>query len=287
MRHAEGLTARIPCFEGRPIVSNLNPIHIRADVAAQHKNDCNAEREAIQAHNEAIRSAAEVGDNGTRELLESILIDEQDHIDWIEAQQDQIAQMGIESFFPEDGLTVVCLLKTGIRKGWLRIKHTQDGGRVAALGQPGLLVGAQWKQSRCYCPPARKVIMRIEHVAIWTQRLEQLREFYEKFFGARASSRYVNQETQFESYFLTFSSGARLELMQSRGVEDPSDGLGFPRTGYAHMAFSVGSREQVEERTAHLSGAGYQVASAPRLTGDGYYESVVLDPDGNRIEITI
>jgi len=129
--------------------------------------------------------------------------------------------------------------------------------------------------------------MRIEHVAIWTRRLEQLREFYETFFGASASAKYVNQETRFESYFLTFSSGARLELMQAPKVEDSSGSLGFQRAGYAHLAFSVGSREQVEELTAHLSAAGYQVASAPRFTGDGYYESVVLDPDGNRIEITI
>ncbi len=129
--------------------------------------------------------------------------------------------------------------------------------------------------------------MRIEHVAIWTRRLEQLKEFYEVYFEAKASSKYVNQETRFESYFLTFSSGTRLELMQSPQVADSPDSLGFQRTGYAHMAFSVGSREQVEARTAHLRAAGYQVASAPRLTGDGYYESVVLDPDGNRIEITV
>ncbi len=101
MRHAEKLIARILFFEGRPIVSNLNPIHIGAEVAAQHKNDWNAERGAIQSYNEAIRLAVEVGDNGTRELLESILTDEEDHIDWIEVQQDQIAQMGIENYLSQ------------------------------------------------------------------------------------------------------------------------------------------------------------------------------------------
>ena len=101
MKHAERLIARILFLEGKPIVSNLNPIHIGADVAAQHKNDWQAERDAIQAYNEGIRLAVDSGDNGTRELLESILIDEEDHIDWIEAQQDQIAQMGIENYLAQ------------------------------------------------------------------------------------------------------------------------------------------------------------------------------------------
>jgi bacterioferritin len=98
MKHAERLIARILFLEGKPIVSNLNPIHIGADVAAQHNRDWQAERDAIQAYNESIRLAVEARDNGTRELLESILADEEDHIDWIEAQQDQIAQMGIENY---------------------------------------------------------------------------------------------------------------------------------------------------------------------------------------------
>ena len=98
MKHAEKLIARILFFEGKPIVSQLNPMHIGPDVAAQLKNDWHAERDAIQAYNEGIRLAANVGDNGTRELLKSILVEEEDHIDWIEAQQDQIAQIGIENY---------------------------------------------------------------------------------------------------------------------------------------------------------------------------------------------
>lgn len=101
MKHAERLIARILFLEGKPIVSALNPIHIGADVAAQHRNDWNAERTAIEAYNESVRLAVQVGDNGTRELLESILVDEEDHIDWIEAQQDQIAQMGIENYLAQ------------------------------------------------------------------------------------------------------------------------------------------------------------------------------------------
>jgi lactoylglutathione lyase len=128
--------------------------------------------------------------------------------------------------------------------------------------------------------------MRIEHIAIWTRRLEQLKGFYEAHFGAEVSRKYMNPETGFESYFLSFSSGARLELMRSPTVADLPDGPEDQPAGYAHFAFSVGCKEQVERLTADLSAAGYKVASAPRTTGDGYYESVVLDPDGNRVEIT-
>ena len=98
MKHAEKLIARILFLEGRPIVSTLNPMHIGAEVADQLKNDWQAERDAIKAYNDGIRLAAEVGDNGTHELLKSILVDEEDHLDWIEAQQDQIAQMRIENY---------------------------------------------------------------------------------------------------------------------------------------------------------------------------------------------
>ncbi len=98
MKHAEKLIARILFLDGMPIVSNLNPIHIGADVEAQHKNDWNAEHDAIQAYNEAIRLAVEVDDNGTRELLELILVEEEAHIDWLEAQLDQINQMGLENY---------------------------------------------------------------------------------------------------------------------------------------------------------------------------------------------
>ena len=129
--------------------------------------------------------------------------------------------------------------------------------------------------------------MRIEHVALWTTNLERLKEFYETHFGARANNKYRNPETGFESYFLTFSSGARLELMYSPAVADLSDSPEVQPVGYAHLAFAAGSKERVEELTAELGAAGYVVAGAPRTTGDGYFESVVLDPDGNRVEITI
>ncbi len=101
MRHAEKLIARIIFLEGKPIVSDLNPIHIGSEVEAQHKNDWNAENYAIKMYNQDIHLAVEVGDNGTRELLESILTEEEAHIDWIEAQLDEISQMGIQHYLAE------------------------------------------------------------------------------------------------------------------------------------------------------------------------------------------
>ncbi len=127
----------------------------------------------------------------------------------------------------------------------------------------------------------------IEHIAIWTQDLEQLRAFYETYFQAHAGKKYVNSIKQFESYFLDFQSGARLEIMQTPGLEKP-DGLGnLVPTGYAHLAFGVGSEAEVDALTDLLRTAGYPVVDGPRWTGDGYYESVILDPDGNRVEITV
>jgi bacterioferritin len=101
MKHAEKLIGRIIFLEGRPVVSNLNKINIGATVDAQHKNDHEAEEMAIKAYNEGIKLAVEVGDNGTRDLLEEILEDEEAHIDWIEAQQDQIEQMGLQVYLGE------------------------------------------------------------------------------------------------------------------------------------------------------------------------------------------
>lgn len=101
MGHAEKLIARILFLEGMPVVSKLNKITIGASVDAQHKNDWNSENDAVAAYNKAIRIAVEVGDNGTRELLESILGDEEAHIDWLEAQLDQISQMGVQNYLVE------------------------------------------------------------------------------------------------------------------------------------------------------------------------------------------
>ena len=129
--------------------------------------------------------------------------------------------------------------------------------------------------------------MRIEHVAIWTRELERLRAFYERWFGARAGERYENASTGFSSYFLELGSGARLELMAMDSIPDSLADPLAQATGLIHFAVSLGSEAAVDELTAQLAADGVPVLDGPRRTGDGYYESVVLDPDGNRIELTV
>ena len=129
--------------------------------------------------------------------------------------------------------------------------------------------------------------MRIEHIAIWSKDLEKLKAFYLKYFHAISGEKYVNQKKNFQSYFLSFDSGCRLELMQMPGIARHEHGFDQQFIGLIHFAVSVGSRQKVDELTEQLRNDGYQIVGEPRTTGDGYYESVVLDPEGNRIEITI
>lgn len=128
--------------------------------------------------------------------------------------------------------------------------------------------------------------MHLDHFALWTTDLERLKAFYVTYFGATAGEKYVNPTRGFESYFLSFAGGARLEIMTQPSVASERP-LGAPAAGYAHLAIAVGSVERVEALTETLRSAGFTIAGAPRWTGDGYYESVVLDPDGNVIELTV
>jgi lactoylglutathione lyase len=128
--------------------------------------------------------------------------------------------------------------------------------------------------------------MKIEHVAIWTRDLERLKEFYVKYFDVEVNSKYVNPKRGFESYFLRFDPGARIELMSLPSLSD-AEKSDLPIIGYAHIAISLGSKEAVDGLTSKLQSDGHVLVSGPRLTGDGYYESVFLDPDGNQLEITV
>jgi lactoylglutathione lyase len=130
-------------------------------------------------------------------------------------------------------------------------------------------------------------MVRIEHIAFWTDDLDRLADFYKKYFGAEAAPIYVNSAKGFESRFLSFESGARLEVMKTSTLNPVKAERGAQRMGLAHLAVSVGSRQGVEELTARLKLDGFQVVDGPRQTGDGYFESVVLDPDGNRVEVTV
>lgn len=127
--------------------------------------------------------------------------------------------------------------------------------------------------------------MRIEHVAIWTTDLARCKHFYTAYFGAAAGPHYLNPAKGFESCFLSFDGGARLEAMTTTTLSLAQLPPGAQRLGLTHLAISVGSERAVDELTMRLRGDGISIVDGPRRTGDGYYESVVIDPDGNRIEI--
>lgn len=127
--------------------------------------------------------------------------------------------------------------------------------------------------------------MKIEHIALYVNDLEQARDFFLKYFEASANEGYHNPRTDFRSYFLSFRDGSRLEIMTKPDLSDSGDLLN--RFGYAHIAFSVGSKEAVDSLTEQLKKDGYSVISGPRTTGDGYYESCILGFEGNIIEITV
>lgn len=129
--------------------------------------------------------------------------------------------------------------------------------------------------------------MRIEHIAIWTLEIERLKLFYEKYFQCKASEKYINTTKNFESYFLTFDGGARIEIMRMPSVQGRGTDCGELFVGVAHFAVSVGSKQEVISLTERLRRDGFSVVGEPRTTGDGYFESIIKDPDGNLIEITI
>ncbi len=127
--------------------------------------------------------------------------------------------------------------------------------------------------------------MRIEHIAMYVNDLEAARDFFVRYFNATSNEGYHNKTTDFRSYFLSFDNGSRLEIMKKPVMEDGEKALN--RTGYIHIAFSVGSKEAVDYFTGRIKADGYEVISGPRTTGDGYYESCIVGIEGNQIEITV
>lgn len=127
--------------------------------------------------------------------------------------------------------------------------------------------------------------MKIEHIAMYVNDLENAKDFFVNYLEAVSNDGYHNVKTGFRSYFLSFDDGARLELMNKPQMSDNEKEIN--RTGYIHVAFSVGSKEKVDELTTRLKDDGYEVLSGPRITGDGYYESCVIGIEGNQIELTI
>ncbi len=127
--------------------------------------------------------------------------------------------------------------------------------------------------------------MVIEHIAMYVNDLESARDFFVKYLGAKSNDGYHNVKTGFRSFFVSFDGGARIEIMNKPEMADDNKELN--RTGYAHIAFSVGSKERVDELTEQIKNAGYEVVSGPRTTGDGYYESCIVAIEGNQIELTV
>ncbi len=127
--------------------------------------------------------------------------------------------------------------------------------------------------------------MFIDHVAIWTKDLEKIKAFYQKYFNFKSNNKYINKDKNFESYFLSFENGARIELMKMPGIPENKNDSIKQYIGITHIAINVNGRENVNRIMEKLKNDGYEVISLPRETGDGYYESCVLDPEGNRVEI--
>jgi len=129
--------------------------------------------------------------------------------------------------------------------------------------------------------------MTLEHVAIWTNNLEALKDYYIKYFQAVCNNKYSNNKKGFESYFLSFESGARLEIMNMPGIPaNLNDTVNAQHQGIIHLAFGVSSMEKVDAKAKELQQDGFIILSGPRTTGDGYYEFETLDPDNNRLEVT-
>lgn len=130
-------------------------------------------------------------------------------------------------------------------------------------------------------------MIKIEHLAIWAKDIDVLKAFYEKYFGAISNKLYHNPTKGFKSYFLSFGFGPRLEIMQKAGIQISTNNEFNESYGLIHFAMAVGSKENVDSKTEELRSGGFKIIGEPRTTGDGYYESVILDPENNRIEITI
>jgi lactoylglutathione lyase len=124
--------------------------------------------------------------------------------------------------------------------------------------------------------------MAIEHIGIWVRDLEGMRQFYVEKLGAESGALYENARTGFRSYFLSCAEGARIEIMSRPAVQAAGE---LPSFGYAHIALRLGSRQAVDEWVFRLASQGVAIPGRPRVTGDGYYEAVIQDPEGNRIEL--
>ncbi|MFR9166541.1 MAG: VOC family protein [Dysgonomonas sp.] len=127
--------------------------------------------------------------------------------------------------------------------------------------------------------------MKLDHIAIWTTNLEKVKEYYIKYFNAKANDLYVNNSNGFKSYFLSFDSGARMEIMYKPDIPDNLNSCIEQYKGIIHLAFDVETMEDVDKKAKELQADGYKILKGPRKTGDGYYEFETIDPENNRLEV--
>jgi lactoylglutathione lyase len=128
--------------------------------------------------------------------------------------------------------------------------------------------------------------MKLDHVAIWTDDIERLKNYYEKYFDGQSNDMYTNVGKQFHSYFISFESGARLEIMSMPNIpNNTNDAINAQYKGIIHLAFGLDTKQEVDEKAMLLEANGYRIINGPRISGDGYYEFVTLDPDDNRLEV--
>jgi len=128
-------------------------------------------------------------------------------------------------------------------------------------------------------------MIKIDHIAIWSKDIELLKKFYQKYFNCKSNKKYINKQKKFKSFFLKFTNEVRLEIMQMPEIPENKNDPIRQYLGIIHFAINVNGKKNVNKITESLKNDGYQIISKPRLTGDGYYESCILDPDGNRVEI--
>jgi len=128
--------------------------------------------------------------------------------------------------------------------------------------------------------------MKLDHLAIWADNPETLRDYYIRYFGAKSNNVYINEKNNFHSYFLSFDSGARIEIMHKPGIpRNLNDTVDAQHKGLIHFAFETDTMEEVDAKASQLEADGYKILRGPRKTGDGYYEFETVDPENNRLEV--
>lgn len=259
-----------PKYYPREVVALFSDLHSRERIAANIENDF---VRVLFADGDLVGTGSYMGNHISRLFVLPDLQGKGYGSYMMQRLEKEISEK-YNSVVLDASLAATCFYE---HKGYQTIRHEElsaDNGAV-------LVYGIMEKQLES----CKDTITRLEHIAMYVNDLDGAKEFFEKYFGAVSNQGYHNVNTDFFSYFLTFGDGTRLEIMNRPSMTD--DGKGLYRTGYIHIAFSVGSKEKVDNLTEQLRSDGYEIISGPRTTGDGYYESCIVGIEGNQIEITV